>query len=210
MKSGAPSERVVRYATQQLRHVEGLIHPLTQAPTSETLRRHRRGSAHLGRNPGAIDPSSQKVDGHRALVWFLARVRIAMLVTDDGGNKIWRVTYFGERSGDAGQRTFNWIMETSDITFDQSQAGKDFVMNFFWAFTRAEYALKHADYVDGDEKGAKASWDRYASDNAMKFNKDASDALSLKDKQLALEEYEIVKRYDPERANKLLNLILGK
>jgi hypothetical protein len=61
-------------------------------------------------------------------------------------------------------------MENIDILFTELNIDKELVSKFFIVFSRFEYALKRAGYVNGDENRVFANWDKFASGLSNKFD----------------------------------------
>lgn len=61
------------------------------------------------------------------------------------------------------------LMDT-DKLYEKLGIDKKLVTDFSIIFSRFEYALKRTDkYVDGDEKGVKPDWDKFAKEHNSKF-----------------------------------------
>jgi hypothetical protein len=58
------------------------------------------------------------------------------------------------------------------------ELNRELIVKFFLCFARAEYSLKRAGYVRGDEHRVDADWDKFASAMQHRFNPNASKELS--------------------------------
>ena len=65
-----------------------------------------------------------------------------------------------------------------------SHLDRELILLFLIYFARAEYALKRAHYIKGNEKRVDADWDRFASDTNGKFDAEVSEELSSAAKYL--------------------------
>jgi hypothetical protein len=61
---------------------------------------------------------------------------------------------------------------------------RELILHFLIYFARAEYALKRAHYIKGNETRIDADWDKFASDTHGKFNAEVSEELSSATKYL--------------------------
>jgi len=61
-------------------------------------------------------------------------------------------------------------MSASDELFEHLDIEKEIVLEFFFVFSRFEYALKRARYLDRDEGSASANWDKFASERENAFS----------------------------------------
>jgi len=61
-------------------------------------------------------------------------------------------------------------MPSSKELFKNLKINKDLVVEFFIYFSRFEYALKRAEYIRGNSKGAEAYWDKFVDEIKEAFD----------------------------------------